>query len=94
MANLIRYLLILLFIYLLYRVLRSVFVLIFIRDKRRAGLPRKGVGELVKDPVCNIYVPKSDALSAEVGGEQFYFCSFKCLDQYRKKGGPVERAPG
>lgn len=83
----IRYLLILLFIYLLYRLVRTLFALVFPGMKRQAHLPREEAGELVKDPTCNTYVPKRDALSAEVGGQQLYFCSFKCLDDYRRKSG-------
>lgn len=91
MANLIRYILIFLFIYLLYRIIRSVFLLVFSRPNRPVGLSEKEAGELVKDPFCHTYVPKRDALSAEVDGEHLYFCSFKCLDDYRKKGVKVRR---
>ena len=39
-------------------------------------------GTLVRDRVCNKFLPRSRALSAEVGGEQFFFCSDGCRRQF------------
>jgi len=41
--------------------------------------------EMVKDPNCDTYIPKADAIKKKVGGETRYFCSQKCLDEYRDK---------
>jgi YHS domain-containing protein len=41
--------------------------------------------EMVKDPNCDTYIPKSDAIKKKVGGETCYFCSNKCLEEYRNK---------
>ncbi len=38
--------------------------------------------DLVQDPFCKIYVPKSQAMVQEINGHVHYFCSRKCLDQY------------
>ena len=41
--------------------------------------------EMVKDPTCETYIPKTDAIKKKVGGETLFFCSQKCLDEYRGK---------
>jgi YHS domain-containing protein len=41
--------------------------------------------ELVEDPECHAYVPVSQALRMEIDGKMVYFCSQKCLEQYRKR---------
>ncbi|HEX7126212.1 MAG TPA: hypothetical protein VF406_10650 [Thermodesulfobacteriota bacterium] len=39
--------------------------------------------ELVRDPICDTYVPRSAAVSAAVGGETRLFCSRACAERYR-----------
>lgn len=39
---------------------------------------RAGAQWLVKDPVCETYVPQSMALPLKVGRETLYFCSEDC----------------
>jgi YHS domain-containing protein len=38
--------------------------------------------ELVKDPQCGAYFPKSEGVSAVIAGEQFHFCSPACRDEF------------
>ncbi len=45
--------------------------------KRRAGLD-----ELVKDPVCETYIPRQKAISRGSGPATRYFCSATCADKY------------
>jgi YHS domain-containing protein len=40
--------------------------------------------ELVQDPHCHTYISKETALRATIGGEVLYFCSQKCLEEYKK----------
>ena len=40
---------------------------------------------MVEDPQCGKYLPVSEAISARVGGQQFYFCSHKCRKEYTHK---------
>jgi hypothetical protein len=57
--------------------------------------PRKPVeaGELVRDAVCNTFVPKERALQAAIGGEPAYFCSTACRDRaLAEAGGRAARA--
>ena len=37
---------------------------------------------MVKDPHCQIYIPKREAVLVEQNGERLYFCSDKCRDAY------------
>ena len=41
--------------------------------------------DMVKDPQCGTYVPRSDALEATIRGERHYFCSKECRDAFRRK---------
>jgi YHS domain-containing protein len=45
---------------------------------------RPGV-KLVRDPVCGTYVAPGAALSLTSGGGTHYFCSEKCLAEFRRK---------
>jgi uncharacterized protein len=80
----IRYIITLLLIYLMYRLVRSI---LFPRQKS-TRFPQQGpsanqaIDEMVKDPVCGVYVPKRDALRVSSGGETLYFCSPKCRERY------------
>ena len=42
-------------------------------------------GELVRDPHCGTYVPKTRAIAVPAGRETMYFCSAVCRDAYRAK---------
>ena len=39
---------------------------------------------MVEDPQCGTYLPVSDAIKATIHGQQHYFCSKKCLKEYKK----------
>jgi len=41
--------------------------------------------DMVRDPECGMFLPKGDALAASIAGEQHYFCSKECREQYRRK---------
>jgi uncharacterized protein len=40
---------------------------------------------MVKDPNCQTYIPRRDAVQAERNGETVYFCSRECRDAYLMK---------
>lgn len=53
-------------------------------EVRRTGRPpARKTEDLVRDPVCNTYVPRSRALTAVVGGHAEHFCSEACRDRAR-----------
>ena len=39
-------------------------------------------GEMAKDPICGMVVPKETALNAKVGERTYYFCSESCLKTF------------
>ena len=39
--------------------------------------------DLVEDPLCHTYVPVGDSCQTEIDGKTVYFCSQKCLEQYK-----------
>ena len=42
---------------------------------------------MVKDPVCNIYIPESAAVKKVIEGKTFYFCSNKCAEEFKNLSG-------
>lgn len=38
--------------------------------------------EMVQDPQCGTYLPRSDALEMTIRGERHYFCSTACRDAF------------
>jgi hypothetical protein len=48
----------------------------------RARRPRAGLDELVKDPVCETYIPRRKAIARGSGAATRYFCSAACADRY------------
>jgi YHS domain-containing protein len=58
------------------------------RTWKRVGGPTKAkplvTGEdLVEDPFCHTYVPVTHAHKLAIEGKTVYFCSEKCLKQYK-----------
>ena len=43
----------------------------------------KDLGPMVRDRVCNTFLPKSRALMLSVGTEEHFFCSEKCRQEFR-----------
>ncbi|MBN1957442.1 MAG: YHS domain-containing protein [Desulfuromonadales bacterium] len=59
------------------------------RPAKRRPSNRTPDGEtMVEDPHCGTYVPQSDAFKATIAGKQLYFCSKKCLKEYKKAQNP------
>ncbi len=55
-----------------------------VRHRGEKGRTRAGaVEDLVRDPVCNTYVPRSRALTAAIEGRPEHFCSEACRDRAR-----------
>ena len=67
--------------YLIYRVVRF-----FTALGRSSGNPipqgRKTAGTMVKDEVCNTYLPKQDAIRLVHEGREHYFCSEDCKRKF------------
>ncbi|HKI52122.1 MAG TPA: PP0621 family protein [Geothermobacteraceae bacterium] len=69
-------------------VVYSVFVMLVRQvTGRKPPVPREKTScgeEMVKDPQCGTYLPRSDALPGQVKGETRYFCSKECRDKYSR----------
>ena len=71
--------------FLLFLILRACFYAFVrgLRGESRAGASRRaGLDELVKDPICETYIPRRKAISRGSGPETRYFCSAGCADRY------------
>lgn len=78
----VRLILILAILYIAYRMGRYIFQL---SDEGIQKNRREITGEdLVKDPQCGTYVPKSSSIKATIGGEDHFFCSEDCRNKYRE----------
>ncbi|GAB6083944.1 hypothetical protein JCM30471_28580 [Desulfuromonas carbonis] len=80
-----RLLLFALFFYLGYRLLALVGRILFTRPAPPPAHTCEGE-EMVRDPQCGTFLPRSDAVAAMVAGEDHYFCSSACREAYRGKG--------
>lgn len=54
----------------------------------RPGGRAKVIGALVRDPVCGMYIPRDEAISARVGDETRYYCSEACRTKDAQAGRP------
>jgi hypothetical protein len=81
LANLVRLVLFLVFVRLLLRALTGFVggLKSGLRD-RPAGPPS---GDLVRDRVCNTFLPRERALTATIAGQQEHFCSSTCRERAR-----------
>lgn len=78
-----RLLLILGLLIVLYFLVRKAF-----REFNKLSLPNQGsaaTDHMIQDPVCRTYVPRSNAVSASIGGQTYYFCSMNCAQTFHKQ---------
>jgi YHS domain-containing protein len=69
-------------IFLIVRSTLNAFVAGLRGTSRQVPARRAGTDELVKDPVCQTYIPRRKAISRGSGSATRYFCSAACADQY------------
>jgi YHS domain-containing protein len=82
----IKNLVLLAFIYLIYRMAKR---WVLDQDKRDDGYPLGNRGDdkddvMIKDPQCGVYFPQRSGVSLRVDGKTLYFCSEQCRDDYKK----------
>ena len=69
--------------YLAYRIFRG---LLSPRKVPRREPPQEIQDEMVQDPVCQVYLPKRQAISLSgPDGTRHYFCSTRCRDTFIRK---------
>ncbi|NOT24028.1 MAG: YHS domain-containing protein [Nitrospiraceae bacterium] len=44
-----------------------------------------GKNHMVQDPVCLVFVPRGTAITEEIGGQTYYFCSRSCAQKFQEK---------
>lgn len=56
---------------------------------REVGMPRDsaGVNDMVRDPVCGLYVTSHESITAVVRGRVFHFCSAECRRKFIENQG-------
>jgi uncharacterized protein len=79
-TGLFRFIFFLLLAYIIYLFVRIYFSLK--RARKRTGPPRRIQGEMVKDEMCNTYVPKEEALREALDGREHFFCSEACRKKF------------
>ena len=54
------------------------------RVRQEAGrqTPTAVTEEMVRDPVCQLYLPRAEAIRRTVQGREYFFCSPGCLDKF------------
>jgi YHS domain-containing protein len=77
-----RLLIILLLLYLLYRVVR--FLLGSTKTFQRQG-QSGAIDEMVQDPQCKTYIPLRQAKREVIDGKEYFFCSKACADEFKEQ---------
>ena len=52
-----------------------------VKSFQKDALPVNGE-DLMQDPVCKTYIPKSQAFIKEINGQAQHFCSEECCEKY------------
>ena len=47
-------------------------------------------GQMVRDPVCGVYIPEQGALVERRSGETYHFCSEACRESFLQRKVAVE----
>jgi uncharacterized protein len=80
LSGFLRFLLYTLLFYVIYKFIR---VYQSLNKKSKAPRqPKQISGLMVKDEMCNTYLPKEDALKEIVEGKQYFFCSQECRKKF------------
>jgi len=60
--------------------------LLFPKQRGARGTVRQGstttAEEMVRDPVCQLYLPRSEATRRVIHGQEHFFCGPACLDKF------------
>lgn len=63
------------------------------RPRSAAGGAPRAAGVMVRDRVCNTYLPRPQALTVNRGGQEHFFCSESCRGRFLDDPADVA-APG
>ena len=79
---------ILFLVFLIYLAIKAVLGFAFLfrkREQAKRRIKERQGGEMVEDPMCHTYVPKSTAVQRTISGHTVYFCGQKCAAGYLKE---------
>lgn len=93
MFNLIRFVIICVLIYFVYKLVKWIILSPAIQSHDVPGRQSSiAKGEdLVEDPYCHVYIPMSQGYKVLVDGQELYFCSKKCFERYISES-PIKKA--
>jgi YHS domain-containing protein len=57
------------------------------RALKGSGPPPTNRGDMVQDPVCKLYVPRGSAVSVDIKGHTYLFCSRACAETFKQQVG-------
>jgi YHS domain-containing protein len=59
-----------------------------IREFKGQGQPERlspNKNQMVQDPVCLVFVPRGVAVTEDIGGQTYYFCSRSCAHKFQQQ---------
>ncbi|MCX5721765.1 MAG: hypothetical protein NT179_07000 [Nitrospirae bacterium] len=59
-----------------------------LREFKGQGQPEQlspGKDQMVQDPVCRVFVPRGVAVTEDIGGQIYYFCSRSCAHKFQEQ---------
>ena len=84
MSGLLRFLALVIFIWMFIAGMRRLFLLLSLpRPEKEPGREQEGM-LLVQDPQCGRFVPEHDAVHISFQGQGLHFCSQECRDLYTR----------
>ncbi|MBI9074849.1 MAG: hypothetical protein JEZ02_05495 [Desulfatibacillum sp.] len=55
------------------------------RPRMDSSQPKQIDDVMVQDPVCKVYFPRREGVTARVDGQIIHFCSEECMEKYFKQ---------
>ena len=56
----------------------------FFKTRKKKDIKHPAIEEMKKDPVCGIYLPRSQAIKYTFNNKTHYFCSEECKIKFQK----------
>ncbi len=59
-----------------------------LREFKGQGQPERlfpDKDQMVQDPVCRVFVPRGVAVTEDIGGQTYYFCSRSCAHKFQEQ---------
>ena len=84
MSGLLRFLALVIFIWMFIAGMRRLFLLLSLPQPDKEPEREQGEMLLVEDPQCGRFVPEHDAVHISFQGQELHFCSQECRDLYTR----------